>query len=178
MLLDEILQKYGIRRGSAEPCLYMKEKEGNKIYILTYVDDVPIACKEQKYIEEIYEQLKNVFQIHCLGNIKYFLGKQVRRQENGIFNICKLTYKNKIFKTFDMTDAKVSNIPLDTGYFKIKEEISLEISEKYRKAIGALLYIAVNTRPDISVSTSILSRKVSQPTERDWAEVKRILRYL
>ncbi|KAG5875990.1 hypothetical protein JTB14_007367 [Gonioctena quinquepunctata] len=77
-----------------------------------------------------------------------------------------------------MTDAKVSNIPLDTGYFKIKDEISLEISEKYRKAIGALLYIAVNTRPDISVSTSILSRKVSQPTERDWTEVKRILRYL
>ncbi|KAG5869756.1 hypothetical protein JTB14_018085 [Gonioctena quinquepunctata] len=58
-----------------------------------------------------------------------------------------------------MTDAKVSNIPLDTGYFKIKDEISLEISEKYRKAIGALLYIAVNTRPDILVSTSILSRK-------------------
>ncbi|KAG5895754.1 hypothetical protein JTB14_029524 [Gonioctena quinquepunctata] len=77
-----------------------------------------------------------------------------------------------------MTDAKVSNIPLYTGYFKIKDEISLEISEKYRKAIGELLYIAVNTRPDISVRTLILSRKVSQPTERDWTEVECILRYL
>ena len=36
----------------------------------------------------------------------------------------------------------------------------------------------MNTRPDICISTSLLCRKVSNPTDRDWTEAKRVLRYL
>lgn len=41
-----------------------------------------------------------------------------------------------------------------------------------------LCYVATHTRPDIAASVSILSRKVKQPTETDWNEAKKILRYL
>ena len=50
--------------------------------------------------------------------------------------------------------------------------------EVYRRAIGSLLYLAINTRPDIAVGTSILSRHVENPKQSDWIEVKRIYRYL
>ncbi|XP_055920903.1 uncharacterized protein LOC129952370 [Eupeodes corollae] len=79
-----------------------------------------------------------------------------------------------------MSDAKTSKIPLDTGYFKnqMTDDELLDDNEIYRKAIGSLLYLSGNTRPDIAAAVSILSRKVSCPTQRDWNEVKRILRYL
>lgn len=48
----------------------------------------------------------------------------------------------------------------------------------YQKYIGCLLYIAVNSRPDISASISILARRVSNPTQYDWNEVKRVIRFL
>ena len=48
----------------------------------------------------------------------------------------------------------------------------------YRKAIGSLLYLSTNSRPDIAVGTSILARHVSNPKQADWTEVKRIFRYL
>ena len=48
----------------------------------------------------------------------------------------------------------------------------------YRSAIGSLLYLSNYTRPDITVAVSIISRKVSCPTQQDWNEVKRILKYL
>ena len=54
----------------------------------------------------------------------------------------------------------------------------MEDNEKYRSLIGALLYIAINTRPDVAIATSILGRKVSKPTILDWNEAKRILKYL
>jgi hypothetical protein len=38
--------------------------------------------------------------------------------------------------------------------------------------------VAVNARPDIAVSTSILARKVSCPSNSDWNAAKRIIRYL
>ncbi|XP_062533636.1 uncharacterized protein LOC134202634 [Armigeres subalbatus] len=44
--------------------------------------------------------------------------------------------------------------------------------------IGGLLYVAVHTRPDIAVSTSILEQKSSFPNSHDWTEAKRVLRYL
>lgn len=41
-----------------------------------------------------------------------------------------------------------------------------------------MLYLAVNTRPDISASVTILSQSNKQPTSVDWNEVKRVARYL
>lgn len=46
---------------------------------------------------------------------------------------------------------------------------------EFQNLIGCLLYIAVNTRPDVAIATSILGRRVSNPTTADWNEAKRIL---
>jgi len=51
----------------------------------------------------------------------------------------------------------------------------MDNKEIFRKAIGSLLYLATNTRLDIAVSTSILSRKVVNPTQADWTKIKRVL---
>lgn len=51
-------------------------------------------------------------------------------------------------------------------------------NQQYHSMVRAILYIAVNTRPDVAASISILSRKVKEPTEVDWTELKRIVRYL
>lgn len=51
-------------------------------------------------------------------------------------------------------------------------------NHQYASLIGGLLYVAVNTRPDIAVSVSILGRKTSNPSQADWIEAKRVLRYL
>ena len=49
---------------------------------------------------------------------------------------------------------------------------------KYQQLIGELLYLAINTRPDISTSVAILSQHNKQPTTADWTEVERVARYL
>ncbi|KAG5878179.1 hypothetical protein JTB14_029354 [Gonioctena quinquepunctata] len=78
-----------------------------------------------------------------------------------------------------MEGAKTSNVPLETAYSKIKEnETVLKNNNQYRKGIGSLLYLAVNTRPDIAASISILSRNIANPTQNYWNELKRVMRYL
>jgi len=68
---------------------------------------------------------------------------------------------------------------VDPGYQK-RQEVDEDMTDKevYRRAIGSLLYLAINTRPDIAVGTSILSRHVENPKQSDRIEVKRIYRYL
>ncbi|KAL2235503.1 UNVERIFIED_CONTAM: Secreted RxLR effector protein [Sesamum indicum] len=48
----------------------------------------------------------------------------------------------------------------------------------YLSAIGALMYVANNTRPDIAFSVNLLARYSSTPTKRHWNGVKHVLRYL
>ncbi|KAL0428381.1 UNVERIFIED_CONTAM: Secreted RxLR effector protein [Sesamum latifolium] len=48
----------------------------------------------------------------------------------------------------------------------------------YLSAIGALMYLANNTRSDIAFSVNLLVRYSSTPTKRHWNGVKHILRYL
>ncbi|XP_074326895.1 uncharacterized protein LOC141664839 [Apium graveolens] len=48
----------------------------------------------------------------------------------------------------------------------------------YLGAIGALMYLANNTRPDIAFAVNLLARFSSAPMDRHWNGIKHIFRYL
>jgi hypothetical protein len=48
----------------------------------------------------------------------------------------------------------------------------------YLSAIGALMYLANNTRPNIAFVVNLLARHSSAPTKRHWVGIKNIFRYL
>ncbi|XP_042753320.1 secreted RxLR effector protein 161-like [Lactuca sativa] len=59
-----------------------------------------------------------------------------------------------------------------------KNEKLLGSEVSYLSAIGALMYLANNTRPDISFAINLLARYSSCSTRRHWNGIKHILRYL
>jgi hypothetical protein len=58
------------------------------------------------------------------------------------------------------------------------DEDILEAEVPYLSAIGALLYLAQCTRPDISFAVNLLARYSFAPTQRHWTGIKIIFRYL
>ena len=48
----------------------------------------------------------------------------------------------------------------------------------YAQCVGALLYLANFTRPDISFVVSALARHMTKGTDRHWPQVKHVLGYL
>ena len=46
---------------------------------------------------------------------------------------------------------------------------------KYRKLVGALLYAATSTRPDIAYATSMLCRAMTKPTNELFTAALRVL---
>ena len=53
-----------------------------------------------------------------------------------------------------------------------------KIDEKFYRSMGGSLMYLTNTRPDIMVSVSIVSRFVSSPSTRQLGAAKRIMRYV
>jgi hypothetical protein len=167
------------KNSDADRCLYVKNVGEKKLFILLYVDDLIIAYNNEEDFETILRKLKENFQLEDLGKVKMFLGIQVFLEE-GHFHLCQKNYIEKLIERFGQQDSKKSKIPLDPGYLQQKEEDSklLPDNAEFQSLIGSLLYVAVNTRPDISVAVSILGRKVQNPSQLDWNEAKRILKYL
>lgn len=177
--IDEVLKLMGFHQSKADPCLYIREESGKYVFILIYVDDVIVICTTEDEFEDVVKSLNSEFKITVMGNLTFFLGIQIRL-ENGQYRINQKAYLNRVLERFRMQDAKMSKIPMDPGFFKQTEENinRLQTAEHYQSLVGALLYAAVISRPDISIATSILGRRVTAPTEADWNEAKRVLRYL
>ena len=178
--LHDILSKNSYKRSENDMCLYSKQDGENRMYISVHVDDIIVAATDMSMITKFEKQMNEVVALKNLGKLHYYLGLQFERTDDGTFLLHQQSYIEKKLKEFNLSDSRPSNIPVDTGYQKSRPESQecLTNDDVYRRAIGSLLYLSTNSRPDIAVGTSILARHVSNPKQADWIEVKRIFRYL
>lgn len=178
--IDSRLKELGFIQSTADACLYVRTRGNKQVFILLYVDDMLIVCETESEYEAILRALSEQFNIVPLGDVRQYLGIQVERSSDGNFSLNQRCYIQRLGSRFGLDMAKPSLIPMDPGYLQAKEE---EISKlpnnvSYSSLVGGLLYIAVNTRPDVAISVSLLGRKVSEPNTNDWTEAKRTMRYL
>ena len=167
------------QQSQADPCLYVKGEWPIICYLLIYVDDILVITQSQDTVDEVLLMLNTHFETKNLGNVCHYLGLEINQESNGHFSICQSSYITKVVNENNLSSAKGSEMALSPSYMKGggNDTLLLENS-RYQKVIGCLLFIAVNTRPDISASISILARKVSKPNQEDWNELKRVMRYL
>lgn len=175
--IHNLLMDNGYKQSKYDKCLYMNDGKED-CYILIFVDDIIIASKSNNEINKIATVIGSKFETKNLGNIKQFLGMEVSRDKEGNYMLSQRNYIDKVVSDCDLSDAKVSKIPIDVGYDKLSCDKMLKDNKLYQKMIGQLLYISTNTRPDIAASVSILSQRSRNPRELDMTEVKRLVRYL
>lgn len=79
-----------------------------------------------------------------------------------------------------MTTCRTTATPLDPKYQVKCDEDNCEKFDQtqYQSLIGSLMYIAINTRPDILHSVCKLSQRNKDPHMEHMVAAKRILRYL
>lgn len=178
--IHNVLANEKFTRSKVDQCLYSRQIDGDWCYVLIYVDDVIVACKSKKQTKEIENILANKFEMQNLGNVKQYLGIEITRNTDGYFELCQAKYIDQFVSSFGLKDAKGANTPLDAGYYASSTASSTRLLDNanYQRLIGCLLYISVNTRPDIAASVSILAQCVSGPTDYDWNQLRRVAKYL
>jgi len=174
--IDDVLCRNGFTRSENNSCLYSLYKNGDWTHITLHVNDFIFATTNPSLLNEFEDRMNEVFTLKNLGNLKYYLGMQFDRDDDGIFSMHQKTYTEEKLRDFGLADCRPS---VDLAHQK-RQEVEEDISNKevYGRAIESLPYIATNARPDIAVGTSILSRRVENPKEADWIGVKRIFQYL
>lgn len=135
------------------------------------MDDILVACQQKSLIIQIEKLISKHFEIKNLGDVKQFLGIEIDPDNHGNYRISQTSYINKVLRDCGLENAKPSKIPLDVGFEKSYKGETLCDSDEYRKLIGKLLYISVNSRPDISASISMLAQHISHPTKECLVEL-------
>ena len=173
------MNKLGFLPSDSDPCLFIHKTK--PIMVLNYCDDQIWLSPDNKLIEEHVDKLKGLgydLTIEPEGDMFGFLGIEFKQ----IGKTIELTQKGLIEKVINYTglkDCKPQPTPSNTaplGSHKHDDPFDEEWS--YPAAVGMLLYIASNTRPDIQFAVHQVARFTHCPKRAHGSAVKRIVRYL
>ncbi|XP_060210335.1 uncharacterized mitochondrial protein AtMg00810-like [Lycium barbarum] len=161
--------------------------------VLVYVDDM----FDLSIIQETRAALQQVFKMKDLGELKYFLGIEFARNNNGIL-MHQRKYSLELISELGLLGAKPASISIDTNVRLItkeyddhqvkinaeNEKISTEDQDplltditSYQRLIGQLLYLTV-TRPDIAFGVQTPSQYL-QPLKKFHMDVAlRTVKYI
>ena len=86
---------------------------------------------------------------------------------------------------FHLEDAKPLSAPVDSNTCLLKEDCPVSDEDKeemkaipYCKAVGALNWIVVGSRPDVAFIVSQLAQFLENPGRVHWEAVKQVIKYL
>jgi hypothetical protein len=161
-----------------DPCWFLHSTE--KKMIIIYVDDMILAAENQTLLQEMGQSLLAKFQSRIMGAPTYFLGmNMVYKKEKGEVILRQHTYIEAIVEKYGLTTLLPRKLPMVHGLALVKSEQSTsEHFDEYGSLIGALLFLAVCTRPDIAFAVGVLSKFVSRPTKEHWEAAINVVAYL
>ena len=101
--------------------------------------------------------MTNRFQMSMMGELKFFLGFQIKQLKDAMF-ISQTKYTNDMLKKFDMDKAKPIKTPMPKSRHLDLDKDGKAVDQKvYRSMIGSLLYLCAS-RPDIMLSVCMCAR--------------------
>jgi hypothetical protein len=174
---SEFVISIGFSQSCSDSSLSVLHYSIGTVYLLLYVDDMVLSASSTGLLEHIMAKLKSAFAVKDMGNLKYFLGIDIRRTANG-FYLSQANYVDDILERAGMSNCKPVATPADTRpKTSMTDGKPIADASFYRSMAGALQYLTV-TRPDITFAVQQTCLHMHSPTDVHLAMLKCILRYV
>ena len=124
------------------------------LIIQIYIDDIIFGATNHCLREEFSKLMQGEFEMSMMGELKFFLGLQIKQCKDGIF-INQTKYARDSLKKFGMDGVKSRKTPMSIITKLNKDENGKLVDEKhFRGMIGSLLYLMAS-RPDNMFATCL-----------------------
>ena len=183
---DIFMLSQGFGRSKQDSCFYFSKLEDKTfIYLLIYVNDMLIACKNKSEILKLKQKLNSEFEMNELGLARSILGMNISRdRKSGLLTISQSGYVGKIVDLFGTDKEKSVSTPIG-AHFKLtsvkesdyEEEYEYMKGVPYSNAVRSIMYAMICTRPDVAYGIGLVSRFMSKPRRVHWHAVKWLLKY-
>jgi hypothetical protein len=184
--LDQVLQGKGSRCLRSDASIYVWENADSKVIVPVFVDDITLASKSKAKIQMLKALLAKHFKLRDLGASKQLLGVEILRNcAKGELGLTQCGYARDILARFGLSDCRPVSTPLNPGMRldtslapSTPAEVAFMRTVDYVGAVGALMYLAIVTRPDIAYAVGVLCRFMANPGPEHWKAAKHLLRYV
>ena len=177
----------GFLRVPCEYCIYFRKTDDGIIITGIHVDDFLAGTSSDEAAAKFKADLATLWEISDLGEARFCVGIAIERDlANHHIYLSQTALIDRVLVQFKMSDANPVTTPMEAGIILSKfpaapltaqEELELK-AIPYRRLIGRLMYLAVGTRPDISLAVTKLSQFLDCYNFSHWLATKRVLRYL
>jgi hypothetical protein len=176
----------GFTQSYSDASIYVYVKGDTRVILPVFVDDMTFASKSAAAIDQIILELSQHFKLRDLGHTTQLLCIKIDRDRSKrSITISQHQYCLDILEHFGMSDCKPISTPMQPNSrlsrsqcLQKPEEVEFMKGIPYLTAVGALMYLATSTHPDISYTVGCLARFNSNPGIVHWHAVKHLLRYL
>jgi hypothetical protein len=87
-----------------------------------YVDDIVFGGSSNSLIARFAEDMSREFEMSMMGELQFFLGRQIKQSKEGTF-VHQSKYTKDIVRKFKMKDSKAMKMPMSTtAAFDVDEE--------------------------------------------------------
>jgi hypothetical protein len=175
--LRNFLTQNSFKIGKADSTVFTRKVDKDLFICQIYVGNIIFGSTNQSSCDEFSKIITNRFEMSMMGDLKFFLGFQIKQLEDGTF-LSQTKYTHDILKKFGIEKANPIKTPMGTnGHLDLDMDGKLVDQLVYHSIIGSLLYFCAS-RPDIMLSVCLCVRFQAAPKECHMRAVKRIMRYL
>jgi hypothetical protein len=176
--LTSHLREMGFRPAVADPNLWIGKVDGQPVFMAIVVDDTLITSPNLSVTLKVEKAILDKFP-GSSGDATWYCGMKLNWQPDGSVILTQSAHIEQILNRFGLQNCKMRCIPMPPGTKLVKEGELLDTTEfPYPSLIGAVLYLAHNTRPDICAVVNRLAKFMSKPTKEHWDHAVYLCGYL
>ena len=181
----------GFKQLECDKCIFYHLDESTKKFVIVgcEVDDLVITGTDAACISRLKKRLMDDYNVKDWERIASFLGINMDYDlDSGVLS---MDVESKIKKLFD--DHSILNVlknvkcptPITEDTLNVPDAhqqkwapVDHHIASKYASINGALIYMAITCRPDITFAIGKTSRGMHQPTPAHVASLKHLISYM
>jgi hypothetical protein len=176
--LTDALKEMKFSPSVADPNLWFGMRKDVKVYFAIVVDDILLTSADVNATMEVEQEILRRFKGKS-GFAEWYCGMKLDWQTDGSVRVTQTAHIDQLLSKHGLTDIPVRTLPMGTGAKLTAEGDPLDTRQfPYASIVGALLYIACNTRPDIASTVNKLTKYMSSPTVQHWQVLLGLLGYL
>jgi len=142
--LQHTLLQLGYTASKCDPSLFTFSSHGLVLYLLVYVDGIIITGNSPNLINMVITKLNKAFSLKHLGDIDYFLGREIKKLSTGALLLNQYKYIHDLLTRTHMLDASLVCTPMQSNC-KLSKTGSPALADPfmYRSVVGALQYATI-----------------------------------
>jgi hypothetical protein len=185
--ITETINKMGFIQCKTDECVFVRRNNSDFIILAIHVDDILVASSSDKLRLWFNQELQEYYEISINYPLDSYLGMLISRdREAKTVSISQQGYIDRMLASYQF-GGEVDPDPITPMGVEHEFDYSINLNSRllnnteqsdFMSKVGAVQYLAVKSRPDLSYAIGRCSMKMQQATEIDLKLINRILRYI